>query len=132
MNADCTQKKDPMTYSIIGAAMAVHRELGNGFLEAVYQTALEREFWHQSVPYEREKQLPVFYRGEVISQYKADFVCYGQVIAEIKALQRLSDTEESQIIHYLKASNLHRGLLINFGTRSLEYKRFVFNLRESA
>jgi len=121
-----------MTYSIIGSAMTVHRELGNGFLEAVYQAALEREFQYQSVPYEREKQLPVFYRGEVIAQYKADFVCYGQVIVELKALQKLSGTEESQIIHYLKASGLHRGLLINFGTRSLEYKRFVFNLRESA
>ena len=124
--------RDPQTYAIIGAAMAVHRELGCGFLEAVYQAALEKEFQHREIPYEREKRIPVRYRGEIIAEYQADFVCYGQVIVELNALQKLSGNEEAQIINYLKATGLQRGLLDNFGTRSLEQRRFVFNLRESA
>ena len=125
-------KRDPQTYAIIGAAMAVHRELGNGFLEAVYQTALEREFLFQGIAHEREKRLPVHYRGEVIATYKADFICFGQVIVELKALQKISGTEEAQVINYLKATGLQRALLINFGARSLECKRLVLNLRQSA
>ena len=124
--------RDPQTYAIIGAAMAVHRELGNGFLEAVYQAALEKEFCHRRIACEREKELPVHYRGEIIATYKADFVCYGEIIVELKALQKISGVEEAQVIHYLKTSSLHRALLINFGARSLEHKRLVFNLRESA
>jgi GxxExxY protein len=131
-DADSVPKRDQQTYAIIGAAMAVHRELGNGFLEAVYQAALEREFLLQDIAYEREKRLPVHYRGEVIAAYQADFICFGQVIVELKALQKISGTEEAQVINYLKATRLQRGLLINFGARSLEYKRLVFNLRESA
>lgn len=121
--------KDKQTYEIIGAAMTVHRELGCGFLEAVYQAALEREFKRLGIEYEREKRLPVYYKDEVIAEYQADFVCYGEVIVELKALQHLSGTEEAQVLNYLKATGLHRGLLINFGRRSLEYKRLVFNLR---
>ena len=131
MGADSSER-DPQTYAIIGAAMAVHGELGNGFLEAVYQAALEKEFQHRGIQYEREKRLPVHYRGEVIADYQADFLCYGEVVVELKALQRLSGSEEAQVINYLKASGLNRGLLINFGNRSLQHKRFVFNLRESA
>ena len=125
--------RDPETYAIIGAAMTVHRELGCGFLEAVYQDALEKEFQHLNIPYAREVKLPVFYRGEQLnSYYQADFICFDSVIVELKALQRLSGTEEAQVINYLKASNLHRALLVNFGTKSLQHKRLVFNLRESA
>jgi len=125
-------KRDPQTYAIIGAAMTVHRELGHGFLETVYQAALEKEFQCQQISYEREKRLSVSYRGEVIAEYQADFICYGNVIVELKALRKLSGAEDAQIINYLKATDLERGLLINFGARSLEYKRFVFNLRKSA
>jgi GxxExxY protein len=108
--------------------MTVHRELGHGFLEAVYQDALEMEFQYLGIPYEREYKLPVFYRGQQLNSfYKADFMCFDSVIVELKALQRLSGTEEAQVINYLKASGLHRALLINFGTKSLQYKRLVLN-----
>jgi GxxExxY protein len=126
-------ERDKETYVIIGAAMTAHRELGCGFLEAVYQDTLEKEFQLLNIPYNREVKLPIYYRGEQLnSNYKADFICFNSVIVELKALQRLSGTEESQVINYLKASNLHRALLLNFGTKSLQHKRFVFNLRESA
>ena len=120
-------------YSVVGAAIEVHRDLGPGFLEAVYQEALEREFQLQNIPYEREKELPVLYRGEPLNTfYKADFVCFNSVIVELKALKGFTSREESQVINYLKASGLHRALLINFGTPSLQHKRLVYNLRESA
>lgn len=123
--------RDPETHAIIGAAMAVHRELGGGFLEAVYQDALQLEFENRSIPYEREKRLPVYYRGEILNaQYLSDFVCFGSVIVELKALQRIAGTEEAQIINYLKAARLTRGLLINFGAKSLQYKRYTYTLRE--
>jgi len=108
--------------------MAVHGELGHGFLEAVYQAALEKEFQRRKITYEREKRLPVYYGGEVIAEYQADFLCFGEVIVELKALQKISGNEQAQLINYLKASGLHRGLLINFGAQSLQYKRLVFNL----
>jgi GxxExxY protein len=132
MDADYL-KRDKQTHAIIGAAMAVHSELANGFLEAVYQEALELEFQARSIPYEQEKELPVSYRGKPLKTfYKADFVCFGSVIVELKALERLSGTEEAQVINYLKASGLQKALLLNFGSRSLQHKRLVLNLRESA
>ncbi len=132
MNAD-KEARDTETYTVIGAAMAVHTELGNGFLEAVYQEALEVEFQASNIPFEREKELPVFYRGKALKMfYKTDFICFGSVIVELKALQRLTGIEEAQVINYLKASGLNKALLINFGGDRLHYKRLVLNLRESA
>jgi GxxExxY protein len=130
------EKRDEETYAIIGAAMAVHKELGHGFLEAVYQEALAMELAAQGVPLEREHAIPVHYRGQVLTtSYRADFICFGHIIVEIKALQELSGTEEAQILNYLKATQLSKGLLINFGAPSLQYRRFILSkniLRKSA
>ena len=119
---------DPETYAIIGAAMAVHAELGHGFLEPVYQAAFEQELLTQRIPFQREVEIPVSYKGKSLEiSYRADFVCFDRVIVELKALQKLSGVEESQILNYLKATGLERGLLINFGTPSLQHKRFVLS-----
>jgi GxxExxY protein len=120
-------ERDPKTYAIIGAAMEVHRELGSGFLETVYQEALALEFDQRGIPYHPQAELPIVYKNQRLKTiYKADFICYEAVIVELKALARLSGTEEAQIINYLKATGLEIGLLLNFGTPSLEYKRFVY------
>ena len=118
-------ERDPRTFSIIGAAMAVHGELGRGFLEAVYQEALMRELSAAAIPFMREVDLPIFYKGSPLTiHYRADFVCYSSVIVELKALSCLGGIERSQIINYLKATNYEVGLLLNFGTDSLEFERF--------
>jgi GxxExxY protein len=134
MSADLQKnQKDPETYGIIGAAMEVHRQLGHGFLEAVYQEALALELAARSIPFQREVPLPVSYKGQRLAcTYRADFVCFERVIVETKAIGQLTGTDEAQLINELKATGLNRGLLINFGAPSLDYKRFVFNLRESA
>jgi GxxExxY protein len=134
MNADFQKSnKDPQTYAIIGAAMEVHRHLGHGFLEAVYQEALAVELTAREISFQREVILPIRYKGQLLQcGYRADFVCFGEIVVELKAISQLTGTDEAQTINELKAINLNRALLINFGAPSLEYKRLVFNLREPA
>ena len=121
-----SDKRDPRTYTIIGAAMEVHCELGGGFLEAVYQEALGIELQTQDIPHEREVDLPVFYKGQRLAcAYRADFVCFESVVVELKAASELSGAHESQLLNYLKTTKLRIGLLLNFGGKSLQYKRFI-------
>lgn len=104
------------SYNITGAAMHVYNTLGPGFLEAVYQEALELELAKRNIPYEREKELSICYNGVVLKQtYRADFVCYGNIIVELKAVAHLDDTHRSQVFNYLKATGYKVGLLFNFG-----------------
>ncbi len=107
--------------------MEVHRELGNGFLEGVYQEALEREFELQNVPFISQPIIEIRYKGKPLEKkYQPDFTCYDEVITEIKAMSALTSNEEAQIINYLKSTKFKVGLLINFGAKSLEHKRLVF------
>jgi GxxExxY protein len=115
------------TFAILGAAIEVHRELGSGFLEAVYQEALEIELESRKIPFEPYKPLTVSYKGRPLNKtYETDLACYEKIIAELKALDRFSGKEEAQILNYLKATELRVGLLINFGSHGrLEWQRFV-------
>ena len=118
---------DQRTYRIIGAALEVHKVLGCGFLEAVYQEALGKEFTSQGITFKSQPTVEILYKGKPLDKsYQPDYICYGEVIVEIKAISGLSGTEEAQLINYLKATGLKVGLLINFGSKSLEYKRLVY------
>ena len=120
------QYKDEQTFAVIGAAMAVHRELGPGFLESAYGDALEIEFTKRNIPFEREKLIHIYYKGEPIkTNYQADFVCYGSLIVELKTVDQLLDIHRAQIIHYLRATAIKKGLLVNFRCNSLQYERFA-------
>ncbi len=114
------------SYKIIGAAMEVHNKLGSGFLEAVYQEALAIEFEERGIPFKQEVKLEINYKGHTLKKsYKADFVCFNKIIVETKAISELSGIEKSQVINYLKATQIKLGLLINFGQEDLEYQRLV-------
>ncbi len=114
-------------YTVIGAAIEVHRELGHGFLEPVYQEAFEIELVDRGIPFVAQEPLLIRYKQRLLQkQYIPDLVCYQQIIVELKALDHLSGIEEAQILNYLKASGLRVGLLINFGSvGKLEWKRLV-------
>jgi GxxExxY protein len=114
-----------LSFTIIGAAMEVHRQLGSGFLEAVYQKALAHEFTLQGIPFQEQVLLPVYYKGALVGEYRADFVIDGKIILELKCLNTLIAAHESQAHHYLSATGLRLAILINFGRPSLQTKRIV-------
>jgi GxxExxY protein len=123
MNSDV---RDPETYAVIGAAMEVHRILGCGFLESVYQEAIAVELSQRNVPFRREAPLSITYKDTVLAcGFRVDFICFDTTLVELKALATLSSLEEAQIINYLKASGLKKTLLLNFGGQSLQHKRFA-------
>jgi GxxExxY protein len=108
--------------------MEVHRQLGCGFLEPVYQEALAIEFSHRDIPFVKEVKLPLAYKGQALhTGYCADFICFNSVVVELKALARTSGVKEAQVINYLKGTGHEVGLLINFGSRSREHRRFVLS-----
>ena len=114
------------TYNIRGAIFAVHQELGNGFLERVYQDALEFEFKERGIPYEREKNIQIMYKGKPLGEpYRADFVCYDKIIVELKAVEELQGIHRSQVVNYLKATGMKLGLLVNFGAEFANIERIV-------
>ena len=122
-----SESLDPQTYAIIGACMEVHRQLGHGFLETVYQEAAVIEFPKHNIPFEREVSLPIQYKGVTLpTKYRADFVCFSDVIVEFKAISTLTGADESQLLNYLKATGIRRGLVINFGATSLQHIRRVW------
>ena len=126
------QIRDPQSYAVIGAAMAVHRKLGHAFLEAVYHEAMGIEFDEKRISHQSEVGLPVTYKGRVLKcRYKADFVCFGDLVVEIKALgHEMTGTERAQVINYLKATGFKRALVINFGKASLKFERIVLGAED--
>lgn len=117
-------------FAIVGAAMEVHREKGSGFAEPAYQECMEIELADRKIPAEAEKEMAIVYKGRRLKKtYIADFVTFGKIIVELKALDRLTSREESQVINYLKSSGLELAVLINFGAPSLEWKRVVLTNR---
>ena len=118
-------------YAIIGTAMKVHNVLGCGFLEAVYQEALEIELRKQNIPYTSQSQLPIKYKDHLLKKtYVADYICFKKIVIEIKAISHLSSLEEAQLLNYIKAGNNELGLLINFGAESLQWKRMVLSKKK--
>ena len=114
-----------LTFAVIGAAMEVHRILGPGFLEAVYQVALERELTLHGVPFERQVKLPVTYKDVLVGEYVADLVIDKKFVVEIKAVSKFNASHQAQAMHYLAATGLRLALLLNFGTGSLEHRRVI-------
>ena len=123
-------KDEVLTAQILNACKDVYNELGRGFLEPVYQEALEKEFQLRNIPYEREKRLTILYKGMPLDkEYIADFFCYGKIIVELKAVTSLSKEHKAQAINYLKAVNQEIGLLVNFGAERLKWERIsIFKL----
>jgi GxxExxY protein len=114
-----------LSFAIVGAAIEVHRTLGSGFLEAVYQAALAHEMTLRQIHFEPFKKLPVTYKGILVGEYEADFVIENAIILELKAVSALHPKYEAQAIHYLSATGFRLAILLNFGTESLQHKRIV-------
>jgi GxxExxY protein len=114
-----------LSYKIVGAAMEVHRVLGPGFLEAVYEAALALELEAQGIPFERQRRLVVQYKGQVIGDYIADIVVEDKIILELKAVSALTEAHRAQALHYLAATGFRLALLLNFGETSLHFDRIV-------
>lgn len=127
-------KYEEQTRAIISACIEVYNELGNGFLEPIYQEALEKEFRLQKIPYEREKQLRVSYKGFLLDKtYYADFYCFNNIIVELKAVSSIAKEHKAQVINYLKSLNKEIGLLFNFGASSLKWEKIsIFGLTKNA
>ena len=120
------------SYTINGCMMEVHKELGSGFLEQVYQEALEREFKEVGVPYKREVRLRIKYKGEYLQkEYIADFICYDKIIVELKTVSEITEVHKCQVLNYLKATGFQLGIIGNFANKSLETARVVnsYNLQ---
>jgi GxxExxY protein len=114
------------TYKIIGTCMKVHKTLGPGFLESVYDEALSKEFAEQSIPFKKQQQIRVEYNNQFLHKtFRADFICFDKIIIEIKAATFTHQQFSNQVVNYLKATGYPVGLLINFGEKSLKFKRFV-------
>ena len=114
------------SYKIIGACMKVHSELGAGFLESVYQEALEKQFIKEKIPYEREKIIPIEFDGELLKKkFKADFICYDKIIIELKPVGFIFQNDEKQLLNYIRATKYKLGILACFGGKSFLYKRLV-------
>jgi GxxExxY protein len=120
-----TYKHSELTGKIIGCAMKVHSELGNGFQEVIYQRCLNIEMRKQGLLFSRELEMAIYYDGEDVGTQRVDFLVDDKVMVEIKAVSKLDDTHLAQIINYLEAYKLETGLLINFGSKSLEFKRIT-------
>jgi GxxExxY protein len=121
-------KHEELTHKIIGCAMEVHKTLGNGFQEVIYQRALEIEMTFQGLKFEREKEMAIFYRGENIGTRRVDFFVEVKIMVELKAVIELEDVHLAQAKNYLEAYNMEVGLLINFGAKSLQFKRLINNV----
>jgi GxxExxY protein len=122
-------KHQDITEKIIGAGFEVHKFLGNGFQEVIYQRALALELKEAGLGFEREKEMPIYYKdfGEQIGTRRADFIVEGDVMVEIKAITQLDDVHLAQALNYLKAYKLEIGLLINFGAKSMKFKRLIMS-----
>ena len=114
-----------LTKNIIGAAIEVHKVLGSGFLESVYEESLAIEFELKNIPYERQKTIDVFYKGRCARHFVCDFLVYGQIIVETKAIKEITDIEVAQLLNYLRAGEFSVGLIPNFGSKSLKVKRVI-------
>jgi GxxExxY protein len=120
------EEQDKITHKIIGCAMEVHNTLGNGFQEVIYQRCLSIELNYSGIEHQREVEMPIFYKGQEVGLRRADFLVMGEIMVELKAVINLEDVHLAQAMNYLEAYNLPTGLLINFGARSLQFKR-LFN-----